>query len=191
MPSIVATYSNKEKIIAGNPFRRKIFLWKSSTKIERISDGNKKEMSSVIYLVEWSDWSMLSLPTDVPKFQTRRDCCHFSFSFSASIDRIEHFLLVNSFCLQCVQRTTMLASFRKQDKKDEESATSGNPYRNLEKASVLQEVDPLLRLPFTCSSRSVSFDLGSYLQWNTSQCKEMYSDSNKNYLHDQSGNKQM
>ncbi|CAF0898652.1 unnamed protein product [Didymodactylos carnosus] len=33
----------------------------------------------------------------------------------------------------------MLASFRKQDKKDEESATSGNPYKNLEKASVLQE----------------------------------------------------
>jgi len=35
----------------------------------------------------------------------------------------------------------MLASFRKQDKKDEESATSGNPYKNLEKASVLQEVN--------------------------------------------------
>jgi hypothetical protein len=34
----------------------------------------------------------------------------------------------------------MLSSFRKQDKKDEESATSGNPYKNLEKASVLQEV---------------------------------------------------
>ncbi|CAF4564961.1 unnamed protein product [Rotaria sp. Silwood2] len=33
----------------------------------------------------------------------------------------------------------MLASFRKQDKKDEESGTSGNPYKNLEKASVLQE----------------------------------------------------
>jgi hypothetical protein len=35
----------------------------------------------------------------------------------------------------------MLSSFRKQDKKDEESATSGNPYKNLEKASVLQEVN--------------------------------------------------
>ncbi|CAF0951751.1 unnamed protein product [Adineta steineri] len=33
----------------------------------------------------------------------------------------------------------MLSSFRKQDKKDEESSTSGNPYKNLEKASVLQE----------------------------------------------------
>ncbi|CAF3506659.1 unnamed protein product [Rotaria socialis] len=33
----------------------------------------------------------------------------------------------------------ILASFRKQDKKDEESGTSGNPYKNLEKASVLQE----------------------------------------------------
>jgi hypothetical protein len=35
----------------------------------------------------------------------------------------------------------MLSSFRKQDKKDEESGTSGNPYKNLEKASVLQEVN--------------------------------------------------
>jgi hypothetical protein len=35
----------------------------------------------------------------------------------------------------------MLSSFRKQDKKDEESSTSGNPYKNLEKASVLQEVN--------------------------------------------------
>ncbi|CAF2902989.1 unnamed protein product, partial [Rotaria sp. Silwood2] len=33
----------------------------------------------------------------------------------------------------------MLSSFRKQDKKDEESGTSGNPYKNIEKASVLQE----------------------------------------------------
>jgi len=33
----------------------------------------------------------------------------------------------------------MLSSFRKLDKKDEESSTSGNPYKNIEKASVLQE----------------------------------------------------
>ncbi len=34
----------------------------------------------------------------------------------------------------------MSSSFRKMDKKDEESSSSGNPYKNIEKASVLQEV---------------------------------------------------
>jgi hypothetical protein len=30
--------------------------------------------------------------------------------------------------------------FKKMDKKDEESNSSGNPYKNIEKTSVLQEV---------------------------------------------------
>ena len=34
----------------------------------------------------------------------------------------------------------MLSSFKKMDKKDEESSSSGNPYKNIEKASVLQDV---------------------------------------------------
>jgi putative IMPACT (imprinted ancient) family translation regulator len=34
----------------------------------------------------------------------------------------------------------MSSGFRKMDKKDEESSSSGNPYKNIEKASVLQEV---------------------------------------------------
>ena len=47
----------------------------------------------------------------------------------------------------------MLASFRRQDKKDEESSTSGNPYKNLEKASVLQEVNSFEFIHFDCTPR--------------------------------------
>jgi hypothetical protein len=40
----------------------------------------------------------------------------------------------------------MSSSFKKMDKKDEEASTSGNPYKNIEKASVLQEVIDFLKI---------------------------------------------
>jgi hypothetical protein len=63
----------------------------------------------------------------------------------------------------------MLSSFRKQDKKDEESGTSGNPYKNLEKASVLQEVN-----------------YSSFVSFHKKNLDLKYSNFNKNYLYDQS-----
>ncbi len=47
----------------------------------------------------------------------------------------------------------MSTLLKKMDKKDEESSSSGNPYRNIEKASVLQEVY------FCYSSKKNDFNL--------------------------------
>ncbi len=75
---------------------------------------------------------MLSIPTNVLLFKTRLDYFHV---FLSAWIRISLDLLLKLWLVEA-----MLSSFRKQDKKDEESSTSGNPYKNLEKASILQEV---------------------------------------------------
>lgn len=52
-----------------------------------------------------------------------------------------------------------MSMFKKMDKKDEESSSSGNPYKNIEKASVLQEVFIYLFIYFENNISNKYFDL--------------------------------
>ncbi len=79
------------------------------------------------------------------------------------------FLIYSDLLFKLGLAKAILSSFCKQDKKDEEAGTSGNPYKNLEKASVLQEVNYL-----------------SFVSFDEKKLDLKYSNFNKNYLYDQS-----